>query len=203
MRRALGAVAVAAALLLAGCGGAGGPATTHGPTTAEPATVSVDESAVIAYDALSPAEQRFFRELRNASSETAPPPFDIRAYAPAEFGGRYDYVRYRGALYELRHEETGGLVGRQTVSAEPVNLSTNKTSTVPFGTLSAAGQETFREAIDGDESERYRSQPDLPYGAFGEDERMIITYGGQPYEVTVVNVDYAAVRYSVERLSDG
>jgi len=198
MRRAVVTAAVVLAMLLAGCGGTGGPTTPD--TTTEPTTASVDESAVIAYEELSPTDQRFFRELRNASSETAPPPFDIEAYAPAEFGGQYDYIRYQGALYEVTHEETNGLVGRQTVSAEPVNLSTNETSTVPFRNLSAAGQEVFQEAIDGDEPERYRSQPDLPVG---DDGMLVVTYEGQAYRVLVATGDYAVVRYSVGRVSDG
>jgi hypothetical protein len=199
MHRSLGTVAIVAAMLLAGCGGTGGPTTTP-DTTTEPTTVSVDEPAVIAYEELSPTDQRFFRQLRNTSSETAPPPFGIDAYAPREFGGQYDYVRYQGALYEVRHEETTSLVGRQTVSAEPVNGSTNETSTVPFGNLSAAGQEVFREAIDGDERERYRSQPDLPVG---EDAMVVVTYEGQTYRVLVATTDYAVVRYSVERVRGG
>lgn len=198
MRRAIVTAAVVLAMLLAGCGGAGGPTTTPDDTT-EPTTVSVDESAVIAYEELSPTDQRFFGQLRNTSSETAPPAFGIDAYAPREFGGQYDYVRYQGAVYEVRHEETNQLVGRQEVIAEPVDGSPNGTSTVPFGNLSAAGQEVFREAIDGDERERYRSQPDLPVG---EDAMLVVTYKGQTYRVLVATGDYAVVRYSVEEVRD-
>lgn len=225
MPRAACYILIALLVVLAGCAGFGGQpptestttTTTQTTTTETPATTTttqtttmartattttVPESSVVAYEALSSTEQRFFRELlgNDTDSQVAPPPFGLRNLSGGEYVSLSSkgsvYVRYRGTLYEVSYRSIG-FYGRYTPEVWAVNRTVTGQPVRAYENLSTRAQSVFRAGLAGEAPEHGYANEEFPRELLG-----YVRYNGTLYRVVEVHADYVRAIYSAQKVRE-
>ncbi|MBX0304113.1 hypothetical protein [Haloarcula salinisoli] len=221
MRKAVGTLALAALLLLAGCGGGvdtGSPETGETPTPSstesgaatEPATPTqsatptpspVDSSRVVSYTALTDEQQSAFRTAIDGEATFVPNSSyinDSAGYVASDNPFRlHDYVRYDGSLYRIQTAR-GELYAAYGIQASAASPGANDT-VVAFETLPADVQDEVRTAItNGVYSAPWGKWHSLPE-PLGAGETPYVRYENQTYEMEYIVADTWATTLRVER----
>jgi|GEM_PF-1662802 hypothetical protein len=221
MHEAVGPVALAALLLLAGCGGGvdtGGPAagdrptpspTENGTTTqaatptqsGTPTASPVDSSRVLSYTALNDAQQSAVRTAMDGEATFVPNSSyinDSAGYVAEDTPFRlHDYVRYDGSLYRI-HLRSGKPYAAYGIQASAASPGENDT-TLAFETLPADVKDEVRTAItDGSYGAPWGKWGSLP-DPLGEEATQYVRYENQTYEMEYVVGDTRAAVLRLER----
>lgn len=215
MRKPVGAVALAALVLLAGCGGgvdtdspAPGVTPTPSPTesgtpteSATPTPSPVDAPRVLSYSALDDEQQSAVRTAIDGEATFVPNSSyidDSAGYVAEDTPFRlHDYVRYDGSLYriQLRSGEAYATYGIQASAASP---GANDT-TVAFENLPTDVRDEVRTAItDGSYAAPWGKWDSLPE-PLGVGETQYVRYENQTYEMKYVVGDTRAAVLRLER----
>lgn len=182
---------------LAGCAGLGGGGldTTESTTTTTATTTTattVAESAVVNYENLSADGKQMFTRLLDADSLTALAHEVPPALRP-ESG--YEYVRYRGTLYELSRE--GVHIVRRALSVRSIIESQADNDAIhQYRNLSTDERTTF-DAVRTAPNRTWYYSPENVSFTLGTH---VIKYDGTQYELTVYHADFQGVRFSLQKV---
>lgn len=221
MRKPVGTVALAALLLLAGCGGgvgSGGPETEQTPTplstdngtatesatptqSTTPTPSPVDSSRVLSYTALTDEQQSAVRTAIDGEATFVPNSSyidDSAGYVAEDTPFRlHDYVRYDGSLYRI-HLRSGKAYAAYGIQASAASPGENGTI-LAFENLPAEVKDEVRTAItEGSYGAPWGKWGSLP-DPLGDGETQYVRYENQTYEMAYVTGDARAAVLRLER----